>query len=254
MGRGGDGGLRRARPPRRRELRRRRGRGGSRAHRLPRRARRARLRAPAQPPRTRPRCSRGSRRAAHLLARRRGDRRRQRVVPGRLLPGQAAAGDGHAALGHRPAPSRSRSPTWSPTCAPRPTSRLPRGREIQIGGPEVTTYGGMIEEMARALDRRPPLRLAVPVLTPSLSSLWIGLVTPVDAGVARPLIEGLATETVVRDAPGWSCSTSRRRRSARRCARRSPSASRRPRRRGRRRPARAPPRRCRFRGTRSAAR
>ncbi len=76
------------------------------------------------------------------------------------------------------------------------------GREIQIGGPEVTTYGGMIEEMARALDRRPPLRLAVPLLTPALSSLWIGLVTPVDAGVARPLIEGLATETVVSDPPG----------------------------------------------------
>ncbi len=76
------------------------------------------------------------------------------------------------------------------------------GREIQIGGPEVTTYGGMIEEMARALDRRPPLRLAVPLLTPSLSSLWIGLVTPVDAGVARPLVEGLATETVVSDRSG----------------------------------------------------
>ena len=39
----------------------------------------------------------------------------------------------------------------------------------------------------------------VPLLTPWLSSLWIGLVTPVDAGVARPLIEGLSTETVVTD-------------------------------------------------------
>ena len=44
--------------------------------------------------------------------------------------------------------------------------------------------------------------VTVPVLTPGLSSLWIGLVTPVDAGVARPLIEGLATETVVTDAGG----------------------------------------------------
>jgi uncharacterized protein YbjT (DUF2867 family) len=75
-------------------------------------------------------------------------------------------------------------------------------REIQIGGPDVTTYGGMIDELARALGRRPPLRLTVPVLTPRLSSLWIGLVTPVDAGVARPLIEGLATETVVTDPAG----------------------------------------------------
>jgi uncharacterized protein YbjT (DUF2867 family) len=75
-------------------------------------------------------------------------------------------------------------------------------REIQIGGADVTTYGGMIDELARALGRRPPLRLTVPVLTPGLSSLWIGLVTPVDAGVARPLIEGLAVETVVTDSSG----------------------------------------------------
>lgn len=72
-------------------------------------------------------------------------------------------------------------------------------RELQIGGPDVTTYGGMIDELARALGRRPPLRITVPVLSPYLSSLWIGLVTPVDAGIARPLIEGLATETVVTD-------------------------------------------------------
>jgi len=79
---------------------------------------------------------------------------------------------------------------------------LPVDREIQIGGPDVTTYGGMIDELAEALGRRPPLRLTVPVLTPGLSSLWIGLVTPVDAGVARPLIEGLTTETVVSDPSG----------------------------------------------------
>jgi len=78
----------------------------------------------------------------------------------------------------------------------------PLDREIQIGGPDITTYGGMIDELARALGRRPPLRVTVPVLTPGLSSLWIGLVTPVDAGVARPLIEGLSTETVVDDPSG----------------------------------------------------
>jgi uncharacterized protein YbjT (DUF2867 family) len=78
----------------------------------------------------------------------------------------------------------------------------PLDRELQIGGPDVTTYGGMIDELARALGRRPPVRITVPVLSPRLSSLWIGLVTPVDAGVARPLIEGLATETVVDDPSG----------------------------------------------------
>jgi uncharacterized protein YbjT (DUF2867 family) len=78
----------------------------------------------------------------------------------------------------------------------------PLDREIQIGGPDVTTYGGMIDELAAALGRRPPLRLTVPVLTPRLSSLWIGLVTPVDAGVARPLIAGLSAETIVTDPSG----------------------------------------------------
>jgi uncharacterized protein YbjT (DUF2867 family) len=77
-------------------------------------------------------------------------------------------------------------------------------REIEIGGPDLTTYGGMIDELATALGRRPPLRITVPLLTPALSSLWIGLVTPVDAGVARPLIEGLATETMVRDSSGMA--------------------------------------------------
>jgi uncharacterized protein YbjT (DUF2867 family) len=75
-------------------------------------------------------------------------------------------------------------------------------REIEIGGPDVTTYGGLIDAMARALEtwRRP--RITVPVLSPRLSSLWIGLVTPVDAGVARPLVAGLETETVVTDPQG----------------------------------------------------
>ena len=43
----------------------------------------------------------------------------------------------------------------------------PCEREIQIGGPDVTTYGGMIDELARALGRRPPLRMTVPLLTPA---------------------------------------------------------------------------------------
>ncbi|MGI8460670.1 MAG: NADH-binding protein, partial [Solirubrobacterales bacterium] len=62
----------------------------------------------------------------------------------------------------------------------------------------------------RALLSRPPRPLAppprpripFPLITPWLSSLWIGLVTPVDAGVARPLVEGLSTETVVKDESG----------------------------------------------------
>jgi uncharacterized protein YbjT (DUF2867 family) len=73
------------------------------------------------------------------------------------------------------------------------------GCELQIGGPDVLSYGEMLDVMAVALGKRPRPKIPVPFVTPWLSSLWIGLVTPVDAGVARPLIEGLSTETVVTD-------------------------------------------------------
>ncbi len=76
------------------------------------------------------------------------------------------------------------------------------GREIQLGGPDVLSYGEMLDRMAAALGKRPPPKVPVPILSPRLSSLWIGLVTPVDADVARPLVEGLSTETVVTDASG----------------------------------------------------
>jgi uncharacterized protein YbjT (DUF2867 family) len=76
------------------------------------------------------------------------------------------------------------------------------GREVQIGGPDVLTYGDMLDRMAEALDLPIRPKLPVPFITPWLSSLWIGLVTPVDAAVARPLIEGLAAPTVVTDPAG----------------------------------------------------
>jgi len=83
-----------------------------------------------------------------------------------------------------------------------PAVEASAGREIQIGSPDVLPYGEMLDYMARALGRRPRPKIPVPLLTPWLSSLWIGLVTPVDARVARPLIEGLSTETVVTDPSG----------------------------------------------------
>ncbi|MDP2712677.1 MAG: NAD(P)H-binding protein [Solirubrobacteraceae bacterium] len=78
------------------------------------------------------------------------------------------------------------------------------GREVQIGSPDVLSYGEMLDRMAIALGRRRRPKIPVPLLTPRLSSLWIGLVTPVDARVARPLIEGLSTETIVTDPSGAS--------------------------------------------------
>ena len=70
---------------------------------------------------------------------------------------------------------------------------------MQIGGAEVLSYADTIERMARVLGRRPPPMVPVPMLSPKLSSLWIGFVTPADVGVARHLVEGLRTETVVTD-------------------------------------------------------
>jgi uncharacterized protein YbjT (DUF2867 family) len=78
------------------------------------------------------------------------------------------------------------------------------GRDIEIGGPDVLAYGEMLDRMASVLGVSPRPRIPVPLITPWLSSLWIGLVTPVDAGIARPLIEGLSTPTVVTDPSGMA--------------------------------------------------
>lgn len=75
-------------------------------------------------------------------------------------------------------------------------------REVQIGGPDVLSYATMLDRMAIAMGKRPRPKLSVPFVTPWLSSLWLGLVTPVDTKVARPLIEGLTTATVVTDPSG----------------------------------------------------
>jgi uncharacterized protein YbjT (DUF2867 family) len=72
------------------------------------------------------------------------------------------------------------------------------GQELDAGGPEVMTYREMMERIAVLRGKRPFI-LEVPVLTPYLSSLWLHVVTPVKAGIARPLIEGLRNETVARD-------------------------------------------------------
>jgi uncharacterized protein YbjT (DUF2867 family) len=76
------------------------------------------------------------------------------------------------------------------------------GREVQIGGPDVLSYGKMLDRMAIAMGKRPRLKIPVPFITPWLSALWLGLVTPVDTKVARPLVEGLRTATVVTDPSG----------------------------------------------------
>jgi uncharacterized protein YbjT (DUF2867 family) len=72
------------------------------------------------------------------------------------------------------------------------------GEGYDMGGPEVMTYRQMIERIAVLLGRKPAI-VEVPFLTPYLSSLWLNLVTPVSASVARPLVEGLRNPTIARE-------------------------------------------------------
>jgi uncharacterized protein YbjT (DUF2867 family) len=73
--------------------------------------------------------------------------------------------------------------------------------EVQLGGADVLTYREMLRRFAAVEGRREPLQLPVPLFTPRLSSYWVALVTPVQLGLVKPLVEGLSSETVVRDAP-----------------------------------------------------
>ena len=68
---------------------------------------------------------------------------------------------------------------------------------VEIGGPDVLSYGDMMRRYA-ALRGQTRLMVPVPVLSPRISSYWVGLVTDVPPGIAQPLIEGLRNEVVVR--------------------------------------------------------
>jgi uncharacterized protein YbjT (DUF2867 family)/ligand-binding SRPBCC domain-containing protein len=87
---------------------------------------------------------------------------------------------------------------------------LPAGRDevFEIGGPEVVSYGDMMRQYARLRGLRRRL-LPVPVLTPRLSGLWLGLVTPAQARVGRALVEGLRNPTVVRSSAALETSAIR---------------------------------------------
>jgi uncharacterized protein YbjT (DUF2867 family) len=73
------------------------------------------------------------------------------------------------------------------------------GKILEIGGADVVTYHEMMNLYASLAGLRTRVIVPVPVLSPRLSSLWVGLVTPVPADLARPLINSLVNEVVVRD-------------------------------------------------------
>ena len=69
---------------------------------------------------------------------------------------------------------------------------------FEIGGPDSVSYGDLMREYARQRQLR-RLMIPVPLLTPRLSSLWLGLVTPLYARIGRKLIDSIRHPTVVRD-------------------------------------------------------
>ena len=79
------------------------------------------------------------------------------------------------------------------------TSPETSGQSIDIGGSDIITYRQLMNLVAETLQLRKRLVLPVPVLTPTLSSYWIHLVTPVGASVAQPLARGLSNRVVCRD-------------------------------------------------------
>lgn len=73
---------------------------------------------------------------------------------------------------------------------------LPGAREVDLAGHDVLTYRRMLEITAEEMRGRPPLMVAVPVLSPELSAHWLRLITRVDMRVARSLVSSLRHDMV----------------------------------------------------------
>ena len=80
------------------------------------------------------------------------------------------------------------------------TAPVPSSRTWDIGGPDVLEYGDMMRVYAEVAGLRRRRLIVLPFLTPTIASLWIGTVTPIPPGLARPLIESLGCDAVMRNA------------------------------------------------------
>jgi uncharacterized protein YbjT (DUF2867 family) len=70
------------------------------------------------------------------------------------------------------------------------------GQTYDIGGPDILTYRDLLDIYAEEAHLSKRLIIPVPVLTPTLSALWIHLISPVPASIAQPLTEGLTSDAV----------------------------------------------------------
>ncbi|KWX66888.1 NAD(P)H-binding protein [Mycobacterium sp. NAZ190054] len=77
------------------------------------------------------------------------------------------------------------------------TAKVPSSRTWDIGGPDVLEYGDAMQVYADVAGLIPRRFVVLPWLTPTLASRWVGLVTPIPSGLARPLVESLECDAVV---------------------------------------------------------
>jgi uncharacterized protein YbjT (DUF2867 family) len=77
------------------------------------------------------------------------------------------------------------------------TAEVPKSRTWDIGGPDVLEYGDMMQIYAEVAGLGRRHMLVLPVLTPRIAALWVGLVTPIPSGLARPLVESLHCDAVM---------------------------------------------------------
>ncbi len=84
------------------------------------------------------------------------------------------------------------------------TARVPSSRTWDIGGPDVLEYGDMMRVYAEVAGLHRRYLIVLPFLTPTIASLWVGTVTPIPPGLARPLIESLECDAVMRN---WDIDT-----------------------------------------------
>jgi uncharacterized protein YbjT (DUF2867 family) len=76
-------------------------------------------------------------------------------------------------------------------------AEVPESRTWDIGGPDVLEYGDAMQIYADIAGLRRRVIVALPLLTPSIASWWVGLVTPISSGLARPLVESLEHDAVM---------------------------------------------------------
>jgi uncharacterized protein YbjT (DUF2867 family) len=76
---------------------------------------------------------------------------------------------------------------------------VPTSRTWDVGGPDVLEYGEAMQVYAEVAGLRRRLIVALPFLTPAIASWWVGLVTPIPSGLARPLVASLECDAVMRN-------------------------------------------------------